>query len=435
MGIVLQEMELQLGRFGEHLLRRQLVTQEKAKYYVFWVRKYLLEVPEDSSQSLQERLAGFLERLRAQDRADWQVDQAERALRLYFNNFLNQTEWQTADTAKVQPAEDGSVSAVDVLAAMRVQLRLKQYSYRTEQTYVDWIERFFRYLVDASGEKSGRHVVTPPRIKDFLAWLVLRKNVSASTQNQAFNALLFMCRQVLHLELGEMAEGLRAKKGRKLPVVMTMEEVRLLLQKMDGRARLMARLIYSGGLRVMECCRLRVKDIDFDNNLIFVRSGKGDKDRSTLLAESLLPELREHMELVKALHAKDLEAGLAPVWLPNALERKYPNAGRELGWQWLFPSKTLSTDPRSGKVRRHHVSDVSIQRAVKDAVRKAGIIKPCSVHTLRHTFATHLLLHGVDIRQIQDYLGHSNVETTMVYTHVVKGLRSPAQSPLDMMKR
>ena len=433
MGILLQEIELQLSRFGEHLLRRQLVGQEKSKYYVQWVRKYLLEVPENSSQSLQERLIGFVDRLRRDGRADWQVDQAERALRLYFHNFQNESKWQVADAAKVQPAADGSVCSVDVLAAVRDQLRLKQYSYRTEQTYTDWIERFFRYLDDTAAAKSSRHVVTAPRIKDFLAWLVLRRNVGASTQNQAFNALLFMCREVLHLELGEMTEGLRAKQGRKLPVVMTQEEVRLLFQKMDGRARLMAQVIYGGGLRVMECCRLRYKDIDFDNNLIFVRSGKGNKDRSTLLAESLAPELRRHMESVKALHAKDVAAGLDAVWLPNALDRKYPNAGRELGWQWLFPSKTLSTDPRTGKVRRHHISDMAIQRAVHEGVREAGIVKPCSVHTLRHTFATQLLLHGVDIRQIQDYLGHSNVETTMVYTHVVKGLRNPAQSPLDMM--
>lgn len=433
MGILLQDIELQLSRFGEHLLRRRLVDNRNAQYYVRWARKFLLEVPENASKSLQERLMGFLQDLRRSGHPECLVDQAEHALRLYFHNFQNQGKWKAAGAAKVQPAADGSVASVDVLAAMRDQLRLKQYSYRTEQTYADWVERFFRYLDDTSGAKSATRVVTASRIKDFLAWLVLRRNVGASTQNQAFNALLFMCREVLQLELGEMAEGLRAKTGRKLPVVMTQDEVVALFRKLSGRARLMAQVIYSGGLRVMECCRLRYKDIDFDNNLIFVRSGKGNKDRSTLLAESLAPALHKHMELVKALHAKDLLAGLDAVWLPNALEQKYPNAGRELGWQWLFPSKTLSTDPRTGKVRRHHISDMAIQRAVHEGVHKAGIIKPCSVHTLRHTFATQLLLHGVDIRQIQDYLGHSNVETTMVYTHVVKGLRNPAQSPLDMM--
>ena len=433
MSILLQDIELQLSRFGEHLLRRQLVGEANAKHYVHWVRKFLFEVPENASKSLQERLSGFLDGLRKGGREDWQVEQAERALRIYFHNFQNQSKWEAADAAKVQPAADGSVASVEVLAAMRDHLRLKQYSYRTEQTYADWVERFFRYLDDAAGTQSASHVVTPPRIKDFLAWLVLRRNVGASTQNQAFNALLFMCREVLHLELGEMEQGLRAKTGRKLPVVMTQDEVCALFRKMEGRSRLMAQVIYGGGLRVMECCRLRYKDIDFDNNLVFVRSGKGNKDRSTLLAESLIPALRKQMESVKDLHAKDVAAVLDPVWLPNALDRKYPNAGRELGWQWLFPSKTLSTDPRSGKVRRHHISDMAIQRAVHEGVQKAGIVKPCSVHTLRHTFATQLLLHGVDIRQIQDYLGHSNVETTMVYTHVVKGLRNPAQSPLDMM--
>ena len=434
MGILLQDLELQLSRFGEYLLRRHLVDHRKAQGYVHWVRKFLMEVPVNASRSLQERVEGFLHGLRESRYEDWQIGQAEGALRLYFYNFQNRTRWHTSDVAKVRPAADGTVAPMEVLAVMRDQLRLKQYSYRTEQTYADWVGRFFRYLDETLGTTSARCVVTAQRIKDFLAWLVLQRNVGASTQNQAFNALLFMCREVLQLELGEMMEGLRAKNGRKLPVVLTQDEVCALFQKMSGRARLMAQVIYGGGLRVMECCRLRVKDIDFDNNLIFVRSGKGNKDRSTLLAESVKPALRKHLELVQALHAKDLLAGLDSVWLPNALEQKYPEAGRELGWQWLFPSKTLSTDPRSGKVRRHHVSDMSIQRAVHEGVRKAGIIKPCSVHTLRHTFATQLLLHGVDIRQIQDYLGHSNVETTMVYTHVVKGLRNPAQSPLDMIE-
>lgn len=185
----------------------------------------------------------------------------------------------------------------------------------------------------------------------------------------------------------------------------------------------------------MECCRLRAKDIDFDNKLVFVREGKGGKDRSTLLPDSLRDRLKSHLERVKKLHEDDLAAGVGEVWLPGALDRKYPNAPKEWGWQYIFPSKQLSTDPRTGKVRRHHVTDTVVQDAVRRAVRAAGIVKPASVHTLRHSFATHLLLHGVDIRQIQEYLGHANVETTMIYTHVVKDMRNPATSPLDMLKR
>jgi integron integrase len=196
----------------------------------------------------------------------------------------------------------------------------------------------------------------------------------------------------------------------------------------------MAALIYGGGLRVSECCQLRIKDVDFDQGLIFVRGGKGAKDRSTLLAELGRDELRAHLRHIGARYREDRASGLAGVWLPDALERKYPNASRELGWFWVFPSHTLSTDPRAGIVRRHHISDSVIQKAVKSAAVRANIHKPISVHTLRHSFATHLLLNGVDIRQIQEYLGHAHVETTMIYTHVVKELRTPAQSPLDILR-
>jgi integron integrase len=214
-----------------------------------------------------------------------------------------------------------------------------------------------------------------------------------------------------------------------------MPETVALLDAMSGTPRLMAGLIYGGGLRVTECCELRVKDLDFDQGLVVVRRGKGDKDRSTLLAEFGREELRAQLRESKALHESDRRAGLAGVWMPDALDRKYPNAGRELAWFWVFPSRTLSTDPRAGVVRRHHLTDSVVQKAVKAAALNARIHKPVSVHTLRHSFATHLLLNGVDIRQIQDYLGHANVETTMIYTHVVKDLRNPPRSPLDILLR
>jgi integron integrase len=219
-----------------------------------------------------------------------------------------------------------------------------------------------------------------------------------------------------------------------LPVVLSVPETAALLAALRGTAALMAALIYGGGLRVSECCELRIKDVDFDQGLLVIRGGKGNKDRTTLLAEDTRDALRSQLTQAEALFRADRKAGLPGVWLPDAVERKYPNAGRELGWFWVFPSHTLSTDPRAGIVRRHHISESVIQKAVKVAAAAAHIIKPVSVHTLRHCFATHLLLNGVDIRQIQEFLGHAHVETTMIYTHVVKELRNPARSPLDILR-
>ena len=230
-----------------------------------------------------------------------------------------------------------------------------------------------------------------------------------------------------------MEKNLRSKQGKKLPVVLSPEEVKRLLHHVTGTNSLMLRLIYSGGLRLSECSRLRVKDLDYDQDLIFVRSGKGDKDRSTILAGTIQSELKSHLKKVKELHEQDLADGFGEVYMPGALGRKYPAACREWGWQYVFPSARLSVDPRSKKTRRHHISDGAIQKAMKKAVRDSGLVKPASVHTLRHSFATHLLLNGVDLRQIQDYLGHKSVETTMIYTHVVKNMRNPAVSPLDML--
>ncbi len=270
-------------------------------------------------------------------------------------------------------------------------------------------------------------------VRDFLTHLAVHQRVSASTQNQAQCALLFLSREVLGIEVEGLGQATRAKRGEHLPVVLSVPETAALLAGMRGTTRLMAALIYGGGLRVSECCQLRVKDLDFENGLVFVRSGKGGKDRSTILPETGRDELRAHLRAAEGVYRDDRKAGLAGVWLPEALERKYPNAGREWGWFWVFPSRTLSTDPRAGVVRRHHLHDSVVQKAVKAAAVAAAIHKPVSVHTLRHSFATHLLLNGVDIRQIQEYLGHAHVETTMVYTHVVKDLRNPARSPLDML--
>ena len=260
-----------------------------------------------------------------------------------------------------------------------------------------------------------------------------KKNVSASTQNLAFNSILMFFRLVFNQDLGDLKNTVRARTGQKLPVVLSVDETKKLLESVKGTTGLMLKIISGGGLRVNECCNLRIKDIDFDQSLITIRDGKGGKDRTTLLPASLTGELRSHIAKVLTLHDKDLAEGYGAVWLPHALDRKYPDAPTQKAWQYLFPSANRSIDPRSNIIRRHHVGDSTLQRAVKVALKKAGIHKHASVHCLRHSFATHLLLNGVDLRQIQELLGHSKVETTMIYTHVVKDMRNPVASPFDLL--
>jgi integron integrase len=270
-------------------------------------------------------------------------------------------------------------------------------------------------------------------VKDFLSYLALTKRVSSSTQNQAFNALLFLFRDVLKKELGDLSKTVRAKRGQKLPVVLSPEEIQELFKNVTGLNLLIIQLLYGSGLRLLELARLRVKDLDFGQNLIFVRGSKGDKDRTTILPQSVKSILEKHLDGTKKLHDKDLAEGYGEVYLPDALERKYPNAPKEWGWQYVFPASKLSVDPRSGKVRRHHIAEKTIQNAVKEAVKKAGIVKHASVHTLRHSFATHLLMNGVNIREIQNLLGHKHVETTMIYTHVIRDIVNVPKSPLDSL--
>ncbi|MBM4340220.1 MAG: integron integrase [Deltaproteobacteria bacterium] len=316
---------------------------------------------------------------------------------------------------------------------MRQALRIKHYSYRTERSYLEWVERFFDYTSKIKKKDVRAAGLDPDDVRDFLSYLAMTKKVSSSTQNQAFNALLFLFRDVLKAELGDMSKTVRAKRGQKLPVVLSPEEIQSLFKHIKGLNLLVLQLLYGSGLRLLELARLRVKDIDFDQNLVFVRGGKGDKDRTTILPQTVKGMLKKHLDEVKQLHDKDLSGGYGEVYLPDALERKYPNAVKEWGWQYVFPSSKLSVDPRSGKIRRHHISEKTIQNAVKEAAQKAGIVKHASVHTLRHSFATHLLMNGVNIREIQNLLGHKHVETTMIYTHVIRDMISVPQSPLDSL--
>lgn len=265
----------------------------------------------------------------------------------------------------------------------------------------------------------------------FLTYLAVNKHVSASTQNQALSAILFLYKRVLNLHLEWLDDVVRAKRPRRLPVVLTRDEVMSVLDAMQGYNALIARLLYGTGMRLMEGLRLRVQDVDFVRKEIIVRSGKGDKDRVTTLPEALIPQLEKQLERVRHLHAADLEEGYGRVYLPFALDRKYPNAGIELGWQYLFPSHQRSTNPRTGKVARHHLHDKNVGRAIRNAARKVGIYKRVSSHTLRHCFATHLLEAGYDIRTVQELLGHKDVKTTMIYTHVLNRGGRGVRSPLD----
>ena len=425
----MRELETSLQQFGEFLLRAKLVTPRAAPYCVRWVRTFLNRPATD--EPIADQARHFCEALeRDERREEWQVRQADLALRVYFVNFLQRADWhRQAGSAAVDA--DGKVNPLMAMEHMRRRLRSRHYAYRTEGSYIDWARRFLAYLAERQGQPEPR--VDTPGVQDFLTHLAVKRRVSSSSQNQALSALLFLCREALGVQVGDLSQVARAKRGSHLPMVLSVPETAALLSALRGRAWLMAALIYGGGLRVSECCELRVKDVDFDQGLLVVRHGKGDKDRATLLAEATHDALRTQLGNSESCFHADRKAGVAGVWLPDALERKYPNAGREFGWFWVFPSHNLSTDPCAGIVRRHHISDSVIQKAVKTAAISSGILKPVSVHTLRHSFATHLLLNGVDIRQIQEYLGHAHVETTMVYTHVVKELRNPARSPLDLL--
>ncbi|MHB9102443.1 MAG: integron integrase [Sulfuricella sp.] len=315
-----------------------------------------------------------------------------------------------------------------LLDQVQAVLRMKHYSIRTERVYLDWIKRYILFHHKTHPAQMGA-----PEVEAFLSHLAVAGKVAASTQNQAKSALLFLYREVLAIELPWLDNVTQAKTPQRLPVVLTVSEVKSVLNRLDGTLWLMASLLYGGGLRLMECVRLRVKDVDFEMRQVTVREGKGFKDRVTMLPESSTAPLQAHLARVRALHDEDVAAGYGAVYLPYALEKKYPNAAKEWGWQYVFPSRSLSVDPRSGVTRRHHVDEKSLQRAVKRAAQQAGIAKPATPHTFRHSFATHLLQSGYDIRTVQELLGHKDVQTTMIYTHVLNRGGKGVQSPLDIL--
>lgn len=329
------------------------------------------------------------------------------------------------DAARLQAQEKPEPRLMDRL---RHAIRVRHYSIRTEESYVQWVRRFIHF-------HQLRHPLSmgSDDVAAFLTHLAVDRHVAAATQNQAKSALLFLYRVVLNVALPWLDEIVAAKDGRRLPVVLTTTEVRSLLNELSGTPALVVSMLYGTGMRLMECLRLRVKDVGIEPRALTVRDGKGSRDRVTVLPENLILPLQAQLAKAKALHIKDLDAGAGQVWLPDALAVKYPNAPKAWGWQWVFPSATRSEDPRSGVIRRHHLHDTTVQKAVAVAARRAGIAKPCSPHTMRHSFATHLLQAGYDIRTVQELLGHSDVSTTMIYTHVLNRGGRGVRSPLDQI--
>lgn len=331
-------------------------------------------------------------------------------------------------TSPVSPPANTAPSEPRLLDRLRQEIGVRHYSIRTEEAYADWVRRFIVFHGKRHPKELGAAEVAA-----FLTHLAVERQVAPATQGQAKSAILFLYRMVLKVHLPWLEEIVAARTGRRLPVVLTASEVRSLLDQMSGPVGLVASVLYGTGMRLTEGLRLRVKDVEFQRREILVRDGKGTKDRVTVLPENLILPLQEQMSRARALHQRDLSMGFGDVRLPGALDAKYPNAPKAWGWQWVFPSAGRSEDPRTGKVHRHHLSEVAVQKAMAIAAKRAGIVKPCSPHILRHSFATHLLHSGYDIRTVQELLGHSDVSTTMIYTHVLNRGGRGVRSPLDQI--
>jgi len=442
------------------LLRKQGIKPPADRWYVIRAEAYIKANPERRlAEQTSDDVRRYLSDLGRLGRMnDWQFRQSVDAIQKLFDlagvPWSHEMDWDYwRDSARALPATHPTIARASgqppaapplgdgpptkesagnenatLIDRLVTVVRQRNYSIRTEQAYRSWAERFLAFINHRDPRTAG-----PPEVISFLETLAVRGNVAASTQNQALNALAFFYGQALEQPLGDLGAFIRAKRPQRLPVVLTRGEVLKLLDGLEGTYRLMASLLYGTGMRLMECLRLRVKDVDFAYRQIVVRDGKGQKDRVTPLPERLIEPLRAHLERAKALHEADLQQGNGEVFLPFALDRKYPNAAREWGWQYVFPSGRLAVDPRSGAIRRHHLHENGLQKAVKRAATVAGLAKPANCHALRHSFATHLLETGHDIRTVQELLGHSDVSTTMIYTHVLNRGGQGVVSPLDKL--
>jgi integron integrase len=448
--------------FADFLRARDDIPELHVPYYLHWAAMYSRHSADDSTEcSEQAKMTGFIAFL-SKRYPDWKVRQARHAAQLwiYFSRTqVKEPLWRHEITSKIASldlrptaAEDNPVDLAEpagsaepavteglssdplpsVAEAVTVEasrlMRLKHLSYRTEKSYLAWIARFLAFSAPTeTGNLREEH------LKHYLSYLAVERKVAAATQKQAFNALLFLYRRVLGREVLGLETVIPSHRPRRLPVVLTKEEIRDVFRHLSGVHRLIAAVIYGGGLRLEECLCLRVKDVDFARNCLVIHAGKGDKDRETVLPERLACELQRHLLRVRALYDRDRRRALAGVWLPEALARKYAGAGKEWAWFWLFPSSKLSIDPESGIVRRFHLYPTTLQKAFQRAVARAGLVKRATVHTLRHSFATHLVEKGYDIRTIQELLGHADVSTTMIYTHVATKNKLGVASPLDSL--
>jgi integron integrase len=427
--------------FAEFLLKKGRIGSRYLQYYLRWVTMYREYVASQSTLSQSERpddvsaegveaqhVKNFVSQL-SRKYQDWKVQQARDALRLFCYYKRSAIASRPQPVPVLPPTSSPTCVTWGDLEETLVRLmRLRHRSYRTEKTYLSWT---FRFRSFAAGKEL--RTLTQDDLKAFLSHLAVERRVSPATQKQAFNALLFLYRNVLSLEITDLETVVRSRVSQRLPLVLTQWEIRAVFARMAGTHQLMAQIIYGGGLRLSECLSLRIKDIDFSRSCLTIRSGKGDKDRQTVLAAITAAPLKAHLAKVRRLFDNDRRHELAGVWLPQALERKYPNAGKDWGWFWAFPSAKLSIDPVARIVRRHHLYPTTLQKAFHRAVKTSGITKPASLHTLRHSFATHLLEKGYDIRTVQELLGHADVSTTMIYTHVANKNKLGVQSPLDSL--
>lgn len=410
-----------LEDFKAFLILKHKAHEKSAPYFVRWVSlAYEFANLSIGGNFTDDHKNNFLEQF-SLNHEDWQVKQAREALCLfeYFKNCRNPQDQKTVSNLHKGWEE--------VESRAKEFLKLKHRSLSTEKAYISWLRLFSGRFP----EKNPENIV-PADIQEFLSYLAVERKVSSATQNQALNAMVFIYRVVLGKSLKENElDSVKAHYKRRLPVVLTKNEIQSILSQMSGTSKTMTMLIYGCGLRLQECLNLRVKDIDIDRGIVIIRAGKGDKDRRTVLPEILKHTISEQISLANEIHTQDREKNLNGVFLPAALERKYPNAGKEWAWFWLFPSKTISIDPLTNIPRRHHIHPASLQKAFKKALSEANVAKQASIHTLRHSFATHLLESGYDIRTIQELLGHNNLQTTMIYTHVASRNVLGVKSPLD----
>ena len=403
--------------------------EARVRWYFIWARRFAVFLSgRPLHLATREDAEGFLTTLASSPEISaWQVEQATDALTILLGSVFGQEWARTIRIPATPPPSDVPLPKGDEpVERLRYAIRCRRYSVRTEDSYVFWVNRFLAFCRDGGIEQDADSV------RAFLERLVIAEQMSASTQGLALNALVFHFKHVVGTPFGDLGEFQRSKRPRKLPVVLSREEVRRLLDAVEDQYRLPTALLYGGGLRLMEALRLRVKDIDLDRRQISVRDGKGQKDRVTVLPERWRERLAAHLVEVRKIHGRDLELGYAGTTFWPALERKYPGAPREWAWQYVFPASRLYVDPATGKTRRHHLHETALQRAVRYAARKSDIAKPVGCHTLRHCFATHLLESGADIRTVQELLGHSDVSTTMIYTHVLNRPGLAVRSPEDV---